>query len=151
MHFRVDAVHRLELIHFVSGNLWLLREGGGCFGTSLGSHRHIGIAPSTTDRLPVLNTLQRDHTFHWKTWVLLATSFHLLSMLLSATGWSQLPRNLVNTIDNSSQVPQPTCYWKWHSWQLGNLTGSIAALVNGPKDSNMLLVFRLGAKSLQFS
>ena len=21
-----------------------------------------------------------------------------------------------------SQVPQPTCYWKWHSWQLGNLT-----------------------------
>ena len=22
----------------------------------------------------------------------------------------------------SSQVPQPTCYWKWHSWQLGNLT-----------------------------
>ena len=20
------------------------------------------------------------------------------------------------------QVPQPTCYWKWHSWQLGNLT-----------------------------
>ena len=22
----------------------------------------------------------------------------------------------------SSQVPQPTCFWKWHSWQLGNLT-----------------------------
>ena len=22
----------------------------------------------------------------------------------------------------TSQVPQPTCYWKWHSWQLGNLT-----------------------------
>ena len=22
----------------------------------------------------------------------------------------------------SSQVPQPTCLWKWHSWQLGNLT-----------------------------
>ena len=21
-----------------------------------------------------------------------------------------------------SQVPQPTCFWKWHSWQLGNLT-----------------------------
>ena len=23
-----------------------------------------------------------------------------------------------------SQVPQPTCNWKWHSWQLGNLTTS---------------------------
>ena len=22
----------------------------------------------------------------------------------------------------SGQVPQPTCYCKWHSWQLGNLT-----------------------------
>ena len=25
-----------------------------------------------------------------------------------------------------SQVPQPTCYWKWHSWHLGNLTTTVS-------------------------
>ena len=29
-----------------------------------------------------------------------------------------------------SQVPQPTCYRKWHSWQLGNLTNSHPAPPN---------------------
>ena len=26
-------------------------------------------------------------------------------------------------------VPQPTCYWKWHSWQLGNLTTSSVSVI----------------------
>ena len=28
-----------------------------------------------------------------------------------------------------SQVPQPTCFWKWHSWQLGNLTRHLLTLL----------------------
>ena len=27
------------------------------------------------------------------------------------------------------QVPQPTCYWKWCSWQLGNLTTSSVSVI----------------------
>ena len=29
-----------------------------------------------------------------------------------------------------SQVPQHTCCWKWHSWQLGNLTKNCQALAH---------------------
>ena len=42
-------------------------------------------------------------------------------------------RGMFASLQKYSQVPQPTCYWKWHSWQLGNLTSksSDAQHLNG--------------------
>ena len=52
--------------------------------------------------------------------------FRLNQIALTATGEGRgrfLPSESgISEPGTPSQVPQPTCFWKWHSWQLGNLT-----------------------------
>ena len=90
------------------------------------------LAAEGNDWLPKTPLYSSDTAQEW---------LQLLASLRSWQFWDFRERGasiIIRCRDIISQVPQPTCFWKWHSWQLGNLT-RISSALNFSSSSQYLI------------